>query len=89
MRLTASCSKDLREFASFEESTDTQIDASKPESEPASTGFSQAVGIQPSQSFGLNLGYTINVNLPATTDQAVYNAIFKSIKQNLLSDQDA
>lgn len=38
---------------------------------------------------GLNLGYTININLPATTDQAVFNAIFKSLKENLLRDGDA
>ena len=28
--------------------------------------------------------YTINLNLPATTDQRVYNAIFKSLRENLL-----
>jgi hypothetical protein len=33
---------------------------------------------------GLNLSYTINLNLPATTDVAVFNAIFKSLKENLL-----
>jgi hypothetical protein len=33
---------------------------------------------------GLNLGYTINLNLPATSDIAVFNAIFKSLKENLL-----
>ena len=27
---------------------------------------------------GLNLSYTINLNLPATSDIAVFNAIFKS-----------
>lgn len=31
----------------------------------------------------LGFGYTININLPATTDQRVYNAIFKSLKDNL------
>jgi len=36
---------------------------------------------------GLNLAYTINLNLPATTDQAVFNAIFKSLREHLLSDQ--
>jgi len=36
------------------------------------------------QSIGLNLGYTINLNLPATSDIAVFNAIFKSLKENLL-----
>lgn len=38
---------------------------------------------------GLNLGYTINLNLPATTDVAVFNAIFKSLKEHLLSESDA
>jgi hypothetical protein len=39
---------------------------------------------QGDQSIGLRLGYTINLNLPATTDIAVFNAIFKSLKENLL-----
>ena len=34
----------------------------------------------------LRLAYTININLPETTNVEVYNAIFSSIKQNLLSD---
>lgn len=33
---------------------------------------------------GMNLSYTINLNLPATTDIAVFNAIFKSLRENLL-----
>ena len=33
---------------------------------------------------GLNLGYTINLHLPATSDIAVFNAIFKSLRENLL-----
>lgn len=37
---------------------------------------------------GLNLSYTINLNLPATSDIAVFNAIFKSLKENLLRDSD-
>ena len=41
-----------------------------------------------SQKLGLNLSYTINLNLPATTDVAVFNAIFKSLKDNLLKDAD-
>jgi hypothetical protein len=32
----------------------------------------------------LGISYTINLNLPATTDIEVFNAIFKSLKQNLL-----
>jgi len=32
----------------------------------------------------LKLGYTINLNLPATSDIAVFDAIFKSLREHLL-----
>jgi hypothetical protein len=35
---------------------------------------------------GINLSYTINLNLPPTKDIEVFNAIFKSLKQHLLQD---
>ncbi|MFZ0321958.1 MAG: DUF5343 domain-containing protein [Candidatus Sulfotelmatobacter sp.] len=35
--------------------------------------------------FGLS--YTINLNLPATTDIEVFNAIFKSLRENLLREE--
>jgi hypothetical protein len=35
--------------------------------------------------FGLNLSYTINLVLPKTDDIAVFNAIFRSLRENLLS----
>lgn len=35
----------------------------------------------------LGLSYTINLNLPATTDIEVFNAIFKSLRDNLLREQ--
>jgi Family of unknown function (DUF5343) len=34
---------------------------------------------------GLSLGYTINLHLPATSDVAVFNAIFKSLREHLVS----
>lgn len=34
----------------------------------------------------INLGYTINLHLPATSDIAVFNAIFKSLREHLLRD---
>jgi len=37
------------------------------------------------QRLGMNLGYTINLNLPATSDPAVFNAIFRALKEHLLS----
>jgi hypothetical protein len=44
---------------------------------------------QSSQGIGLNLGYTINLNLPATSDPEVFDAIFKSLKEHLLRHEDA
>lgn len=45
-------------------------------------------GVPPSepirQQSGLNLSYTINLNLPETSDVEVFNAIFRSLKENLL-----
>lgn len=38
------------------------------------------------ENFKLNIGYTINLNLPETTNPEVFNAIFKSLKENLLRD---
>lgn len=37
---------------------------------------------------GFNLAYTINLNLPASTDQAVFNAIFRSLKEHLLAQPE-
>lgn len=38
----------------------------------------------PNDEVKLNLGYTINLNLPETTDIEVFNAIFKSIRMHLI-----
>lgn len=38
------------------------------------------------KSESINLSYTINLNLPATTDIEVFNAIFKSLKQHLMQE---
>lgn len=35
----------------------------------------------------IGLSYTINLNLPATTEIEVFNAIFKSLRENLLREQ--
>ncbi len=53
----------------------------------ASSAANLAVGA--AQSVGMNLSYTINLNLPATSDIAVFNAIFKSLRENLLEQSDA
>jgi Family of unknown function (DUF5343) len=39
---------------------------------------------QPTGNVELKVGYTINLNLPETTNPDVFNAIFKSLKEHLL-----
>lgn len=61
----------------------------EPKTPPVPPAPSPASGTQPkSSSAGLSLSYTINLNLPATADQAVFNAIFRSLKEHLLSNGD-
>ena len=42
----------------------------------------------PSRKVEMNLSYTINLNLPATSDISVFNAIFRSLKEHLLKESD-
>lgn len=76
----------LKRHANFESTEDSFVEASQ---------VSQAVSPPPivaeaakgdGNNLGLNLSYTINLNLPATSDVAVFNAIFKSLKENLLQN---
>lgn len=46
--------------------------------------LTQAASQQIEKKFGIS--YTINLNLPATTEIEVYNSIFKALKENLLDD---
>lgn len=73
--------KALREFASFDEA-DNEIDEEFEEELPGdetATGAERVVLRK-----GLGLSYTINLNLPPTSDIAVFDAIFKSLKEHLL-----
>ncbi|MFN0107192.1 MAG: DUF5343 domain-containing protein [Bryobacteraceae bacterium] len=57
------------------------IEPKKPSTTPSADELSRVPGVR---RVGLNLSYTINLNLPATADIAVFNALFKSLKENLL-----
>jgi hypothetical protein len=46
-------------------------------SAPTSTTLGRSLGIS----------YTINLNLPATTEIEVFNSIFKALKEHILHDQ--
>lgn len=78
LRAIAGSFSALKQFARFDEEArhvepDPQpvVPAAPPERYPV-TGAS------------FNLGYTINLNLPETTNPAVFDAIFKSLRNNLL-----
>lgn len=78
--LIASTLKALKAYANFDTQPAAEPEAAEPE-HPTSTNMSNGA-----TSLGLNLAYTINLNLPATSDQAVFNAIFKSLKEHLLTN---
>lgn len=48
------------------------------------TSSQQETVVQISHPTKLGISYTINLNLPATTDPKVFDAIFKSLKEHLL-----
>ncbi|CTQ55195.1 hypothetical protein LP7551_03736 [Roseibium album] len=73
----------LKAFANFdaelkEENTPTQINNQPTVSNKEASHFSGSDQIE------LGLSYTINLVLPKTSDVAIYNAIFRSLRENLL-----
>jgi hypothetical protein len=82
-KLIFSTLKSLKQFADFKSAPEVD-DSLTREIVPAAAVPQFGPAPTTSNSLGLNLSYTINLNLPATSDQAVFNAIFKSLKENLL-----
>lgn len=91
--MVLSCIKAIKKHASFTPKGSAVVELNpskdKPPNFDAGTGDGEKNndgGKLPPRSdgVGLNLAYTINLNLPATSDIAVFNAIFKSLKENLL-----
>jgi hypothetical protein len=81
------CIKALKKFATWDASApQSTATAHVPALPPAPTDAEAPT--TGGQQFRMQLGYTINLNLPATSDVAVFNAIFKSLKENLLKDSD-
>jgi hypothetical protein len=79
----------LKEFADFEADFESVPDTGTRNSLPrADTHGNPPPSSQQlhdeTNSLGLNLSYTINLNLPETTDVNVYNAIFEAVRKNLL-----
>lgn len=84
--LVIACIKQLKKLAKWD-APPIEDKPEKPHTEtlPSNTPSQQSPTVsQTSQRLGLNLGYTINLNLPATSDPAVFNAIFRALKEHLL-----
>jgi hypothetical protein len=84
--------KAIKKFANWSDQSTPDHSVDKSPDLPALPPTNEPHGHAPPLSkrgrVGLNLGYTINLNLPATSDIAVFNAIFKSLKENLLRGED-
>jgi hypothetical protein len=59
----------------------TQVVVAK---EPLDNASEQKRHVTPPETVEFKVGYTINLNLPETTNADVFNAIFKSLKEHLL-----
>jgi hypothetical protein len=76
--------KALKEYADFDAGVGVDLDEVVDEGKGGDAGGDQSQRPLFLERGGLRLGYTINLNLPATTDIAVFNAIFKSLREHLL-----
>lgn len=73
--------KALKAYATFDSgSTEPEPNAEADEA----TTVREPIAAGESSGSGIKLGYTINLNLPATSDIAVFDAIFKSLREHLL-----
>jgi hypothetical protein len=82
---TLSAIKTLKKYANWE-----NVPIVEDENNQVSPSVTPSIDLPLSAPSGsktnLNLSYTITLNLPATSDIAVFNAIFKSLRENLLRD---
>ncbi len=80
--------KALKGYADFNANTDLGVDQQGNDEGEDMTSQGQrgtlTGGSGGDHGNNIRLGYTIHLNLPATTDVAVFNAIFKSLKEHLL-----
>lgn len=76
--------KTLKAYADFEAEAGGLDQHESEEGKGNDMGGDQGQRLALQQQGNLRLGYTINLNLPATTDIAVFNAIFKSLREHLL-----
>lgn len=83
VQLVCQTFESLKKLADFEASTTPEKLEPRPD-EQSRTGESEKAERPPARDLDLNLSYTINLVLPKTDDAAVFNAIFRSLRDNLL-----
>lgn len=79
VRSTVGSFKALKEFAEFDGATESEERSTDNDERPLTPPVTS-----PPVAHKLGLSYTINLNLPATSDIAVFDAIFKSLREHLL-----
>ncbi len=75
----------LKKHATFNGSTAVEVSRNEAPEEEGAAGQRRLTGL--SASHDLRIGYTINLNLPATANTEVFDAIFQSLRRNLLRDE--
>lgn len=78
--------KALKAFANFENQAENSEEESQEEESFKESGGNDTKPKGSNKSVDLKLGYTINLNLPSTSDVAVFDAIFKSLRKHLLDE---
>ena len=73
----------LKEFADFEVKHKKEV--AEPEQQAVRVQVAQNDNITAPSEVDLRLFYTINLNLPESTNPEVFNAIFKALRENLLT----
>lgn len=77
---------ELCKLADFENAQEPSEEEEKVEEEEAQEKGRKDSRNESSTVKKLGISYTINLNLPATTEVGVFNAIFKSLKEHILND---
>lgn len=76
--------KALKSYADFDVSLETGQNTTLEKNVDDIVKINPTPTSQKNTGIGVQLGYTINLNLPATSEIGVYDAIFKSLKEHLL-----
>ena len=83
VQLTCQTFESLKGLANFEASLPASREEEAEDARGAGT-LGEEMDEREESSLKLNLAYTINLVLPKTEDPAVFNAIFRSLRENLL-----